>query len=460
MKKDGSVMIVANIFPPVAEVGVYRTVALSRQLAEEGWKVAVVTAAPRADAFIDEALLRKVPGSVRVVRASSPSLPLIAAKIVKRKPRNAGGVSPPSGGPPADGTPKRQGLAKRTIDWTSWWMHVPDTLTGWLIPAVGAGLREARRDKPRVIFSTAPAWTSHIVGLLLSHLLRVPLVADFQDPWCGSYWRRIPYRTHRWFDEWLEKMVVQRASRITCAWDGIRRHLETRYPDRSGEIFTILNGFWPEDTDEIEPVRLDETRCVLLHAGNFYGPRSPKPLICALQQLRGESPEVAADLLVALVGRPEYAGRPLREIVRDHGVEDLVKIIPPVARREALAMTKGACVALLFGQSGYERLASVPAKTFDSISLGLPVLAIGGGDEVCGIIRDGGCRLLRVHENDVQGILTALREIALARRDHCLAPARDERRMAFAWPASAAKLAEVVLAAGKLSGTRRSNNGP
>ena len=226
-------------------------------------------------------------------------------------------------------------------------------------------------------------------------------------------------------------------------WDGIRRHLKTRYPDRSEDISTILNGFWAEDTDEIEPVRLDQNRCVLLHAGNFYGPRSPMPLFAALQQLRRESPDVVGDFLVALVGRPEYAGRPLQQIARDYGVEDLVKIIPPVARREALALTKGACVALLFGQSGYEQLASVPAKTFDYISIGLPVLAIGGGEEVCGIVRDGGCRLWQTDENDPQGILAALREIAQARREHSLAPSRDDRRLSFAWPASAAKLAEV-----------------
>jgi len=444
MNSNGSVMIVADIFPPVAGVGVYRTVALSRQLADEGWKVVVITAAPRADAFLDKAILNKVPASVRVITAASPNLPLIAAKIIKRKCRPSGGVAPLSEGSLTGSAPGRQGFAKKTVDWMSRWMHVPDTLTGWLIPAVRAGLREARRERPRVIYSTAPAWTSHLVGLTLSRLLRLPLVADFQDPWCGSFWRRIPYRSQRWFDERLEKMVVRRASRITCAWDGIRRHLETRYPTRSGDISTILNGFWSDETEEVEPVRLDERRCVLLHAGIFYGPRSPKPLLCALQQLREESPGDAKELLIALVGRAEYAGRPLQEIVRDHGVEDLVRIIPPVARREALAMTKGASVALLFGQSGYEQLASVPAKTFDYISIGLPVLAIGGGDEGCGIIRDGGCRLWRVRENDTQGILIALREIAEAHRNRNLALSRDERRLTYAWPASAAKLADVL----------------
>jgi glycosyltransferase involved in cell wall biosynthesis len=444
MNPNGSVMIVANIFPPVAEVGVYRTVALSRQLANAGWSVAVLTAAPRDDAFVDEAILSKVPASVRVIRAASPNLPLIAARIVKGKGRSSGGAAPVSEEPSAGGVPRKRGLAKTTVDWMSWWMHVPDTLTGWLIPAVRAGLREARRERPRVIYSTAPAWTSHLVGLMLSRLLRLPFVADFQDPWCGSFWRKIPYRSQRWIDEQLERMVVRRAFRITCCWDGIRRCLDTRYPKRSADICTILNGYWPDETEEVEPVRLDDRRCVLLHAGAFYGPRSPKPLLCALQQLRAESPVDAESLLIALVGRTEYAGRPIEEMVREHGVEDLVRIIPPVARREALALTKGASVALLFGQSGYEELASVPAKTFDYVGIGLPVLAIGGGDEVCGIIRDGGCRLWRVHEDDSQGILTALREISEAHRRQSLAPSRDDRRLAFAWPAAAAKLADVL----------------
>jgi len=182
-------------------------------------------------------------------------------------------------------------------------------------------------------------------------------------------------------------------------------------------------------------------------------------LLRALQQLRAESPDDAKGLLVVLVGRPEYGGRSLREIVRDHGIEDLVRIIPPVARREALALTRGASVALLFGQSGYEQLASVPAKTYDYISYGLPVLAIGGGNEVCRIIRDGGCRLWRVPENDAQGILAALREIAKARRDDCLAPSRDDRRFVFAWPALAAELADVLSAATKRNGTKRCDYG-
>jgi glycosyltransferase involved in cell wall biosynthesis len=403
-------------------------------------------------------MLALVPQEVRVVATSSPNLPLAAARLLRRRPKPPVQARPQAGSQAPAG---RQVKSRRrlAIDWLSWWMHVPDTRTGWLLPAVSAGLREARRCRPCVVYCTAPGWTSHVAGLAISHLLRVPLVADFQDPWCGSFWRKIPYRAQHRLDEWLEKMVVRRASRITCCWDGIRRHLETRYPARRGEICTILNGFSSDEIDAIEPERLDERRCVLLHAGTFYGPRRPEPLFDALRLLRAESPNAVEDLLVVLLGRPEYAGRAMQEIARDYGVQDLVKVIPPVSRRKALALTRGASVALLFGQSGFEQLASVPAKTYDYVGYGLPVLAIGGGDEVCGIIRDGGCRLWRTQADDTQGVLAALREIAEAHRCGRLAPSTDERKLAFAWPTLAARLAEVVLSASKRNEADRCKHG-
>ena len=266
-----------------------------------------------------------VPEEVQVLTAASPDLALIAARSLKRgRNSQANKQAATQSTPRASHAAGLKSHVRKWIDWLSWWLHIPDTRIGWILPAVVAGLRQAKRARPAVIYATAPAWSSHVVGLILSHLLRVPLVADFQDPWCGSYWHKVPYRAHRWLDELLEKMVVRRARQIPCAWDGIRRHLEARYPKRREDIHTILNGFSSEEIEAVAPVRLDEQRCVLLHAGVFYGPRRPEPLLSALRQLQTDSPDIAQNLLVALVGRPEYAGRPLQEIAREFGVEDLV----------------------------------------------------------------------------------------------------------------------------------------
>lgn len=440
MRRAFSALITTDIFPPVADVGVYRTVALCKHLVAGGWNVTVITARPRDDSCVDQAMLAALPGRVRVLRAPSPDLLRLAASLVKEKT-----IKGPQNVSPSASESRQKSLFHIVADWLSWWLHVPDTLTGWLVPAVRVGIRETRLHRPSVIYSTAPAWTSHVVGVALSILTRVPLVTDFQDPWCGSHWHKMPYQPQRWFDETLERLVVRQARQITCAWGGIRRHLARRYPQHANKMQTILNGFDPEDAEGVEPIRVGQSRCVLLHAGTFYGPRSPLPLLKALARLQGQAEQEARRLLVVLLGRPEYNGRPLADAAREYGVEQLVRIVPLVPRRKSLSMMKGADVLLLFGQSGCEALASVPAKAYDYISFGKPVLAIGAGTEVCGILRKGGCKVWSVKQDDVNGLEGALQNIgAEYEKGEFQMPMPSGQALRFAWDNRASQLMSVL----------------
>ena len=373
MRPAGSAMVITDVFPPTNVVGIHRTLALCVRLADSGWHVTVITPRTEAGGLRDPGLTAKVPSQVRVVRTPYVNLLSLATRVLRRRPRRPASAGPNTGqAPAASARPKRPGSLSRLVDWLSWWLHIPDGGSGWWFSAVPAGVREGTRHRPDVIFSTAPAWTSHIVGATLSRLLRVPLVADFRDPWCGSAWHRVPYAPHRWVDEHCERFVVRRAARITCAWDGIRRHMASRYPARAMDMQTILNGFDPDEIDATAPVRLVPDRCVLLHAGTFYGPRSPIPLLAGLRRLLDTSPADAARLQLVLMGLSSYNGRPLAELAEAHGVAACIRLMSPVSHRESLAILKGADVAILCGQSGKEALASVPAKAYEYLGAGNP----------------------------------------------------------------------------------------
>ncbi len=411
MEHCRSALIVTRLFAPEAAVGVHRVTGLCRHLAEGGrWRVTVVTGAPRLGAPVDEGLLADVPDSVRVVQAAAPELPLLAARLLKRArgpkaepPPQAAGTSTTGEGEP------QPGILRRWIDWASWWLQVPDTQTGWLLPAVWAGWRESRRQRPDVIFTTAPLWSAHVAGAMLSHWLRVPLVADFRDPWTGSTFRPIPYAAHRRLNAWLERRVVARASHITCAWDGIRQYMAARYPRRADIMTTILNGFDPDILDAVPARRLDATGPLFVHAGGFYGPRSPLPLLEALRWSRMNGQPISGTF--ALIGPGSYNGQALRDLAADYGVPDAVRVVPRVPHRDALGLVKGADAAMLFGQSGDEALASIPAKAYEYIGLGKPVLAIGAGQEVCDVMRRGGCPVWAVPADDLDAIAKAIDEI-------------------------------------------------
>jgi len=427
MKQRRSAMLISGLFPPEAAVGVHRTVSLCRHLVHCGWQVAVITARPPEDSRLDDGLLDMVPSAARIIRTSAPDLPSLAAKILKG--RSGRGTPPAKRMRPAssdvgirgDGNSRRS-LGGAVLDWLSWWLHVPDGRSGWLAPALCGATWQGLHDRPDVLFSSAPIWTAHIVAAVLSRLLDVPLVCDFRDPWCGSWFRRIPWATHRHLDASLEKMVLRCSTRITCAWDGIRRHLAVRYPERAHAITTILNGFDPAFLDGTRPIRIDDQRCVLLHAGTFYGPRSPLPLFRALQRLQERCPQKARKILVALLGPPTYGERRIHELAVDHGVGKIVRVMRPVPHRDAVAYLKGADVALLFGQSGVEALASVPAKVYEYVGTRKPVIAVGAGQEACQILDREGCPVWQVAADDPEAIASALADILDRHHDGTLAP--------------------------------------
>jgi glycosyltransferase involved in cell wall biosynthesis len=389
-------LVITDIFPPVNAVGVHRTVALCRHLADRGWQVTVITARPRPETSLDPALMMGVPSQVRVIRTASPNLVSLAAGLFPLKSHSAGAPQQPGGKPSPDSSQVRRSGFWRLIQWLSFWLHVPGPYTSWFVSAVWAGLRVSLCHRPDVIFSTAPMWSSHLAGAVIARLRRIPWVADFRDPWYGNPWRAVTtdgFPAHRRADAWLERLVVRKASRVTCAWDQIRQTLAARHPERAEGMSTIYNGFDPDQIDPVAPVRLDGSRCVLLHAGLLYGPRSPIPILEGLRSFQVENPAAAGRLLMVFVGPPAYKGRPLADLAREYAVEELVRVVPPVPYLQALAYLKGAEVAVLFGQTGEGVVSPVPAKAYEYIGAGKPVLAIGAGEEAIRVMQRGGCRV-------------------------------------------------------------------
>lgn len=447
-----SAMVITKIFPPEAAVGVHRITGLCRHLVQQGWRVTVITCRPDPASY-DQDLMPLIPKGIAIVRTPAPELLAIASGIAKgrwirslfkpnspAKNKSAGNL----GAKPSPISISNPTMIKRVINWITWWLQVPDQYIGWLLPAVIAGIIHGFSRRPNVIFSTAPKWTSHLAATTISYMLRVPLVTDFRDPWCGSAFRGLPDGAHRRLDAAMEKIVVNRSVRITCAWDGIRRHLLKRYPNRSNDISTILNGYNPELIEAIAPEFIDVSRCVLLHAGSFYGPRRPEPLLEALCHLKKSIPQISARLVVYLLGPTTYNGQSLERVVENHGLADLVRVHSPVLHHRSIAMTKGADATLLFGQSGIDELASVPAKVFEMAAMHKPTLAIGSGEESCSILRRSGCRLWQCSADNPASIADAIMDIVGCCERRELSPMENDITNSLTTTYMAAQMEEVM----------------
>lgn len=371
-----SVLCIAYSFPPSVHSGTHRTRAVVRHLPAFGWRPVVVTVQEDNPGSGNPRLLQGLPEDLAVYRTPNPDLVGIGSRCWSWTKRlcSLGLAGKPARG---HGNGSLNGHSRKgLVDWASWWLHVPDTKIGWLPFGLKAARQAVRFHKCQAIYSSAPFWTVHLIGLLTKRLTGLPWLADFRDPWRANPFRKVPYRTLDRFDAWLEKQTIHGADRVICNTERVCADFQFRYPALASKFVTVFNGFDPEDYVGLEPLRPAVTKkLVLTHAGNFYGPRRPDALFQALRLLRGR-PDLNFEICLQLLGTPTYHGRALQAIAAENGVEDMVLVQGDLPHRQALELLYGSDIQVLVGFSGTGADLQVPAKLFEYFGTGRPILAL------------------------------------------------------------------------------------
>ncbi|MBI4718059.1 MAG: glycosyltransferase [Planctomycetes bacterium] len=405
-------LCVAYAFPPISRSGTHRTAGFVRHLSALGWDATVVTAEGHDDPT-DAALLAGVPEATQVVRVPWEDL------VAKCKRWLGRARSAEASGGRDEAKPRLRHASRdrrpwSLREWVSQLLLTPDSRSGWILPAIRAGLACARRRRPDLIYSTSPYESAHLVALALSRRLRVPWVADFRDPWHDN-----PFRRRRWLglDGWdalLERMVLRRADHVVVNTSSFARCLCERFSWVASKCAVIGNGYDAELLAGVVPVRdAPAETCVLTHAGQFYGPRSPLPWLAALRRVVERRPELRQRLQMSLVGATHYDGRSLRDLALDAGVEEQVRVLGPQPHARALAYMAGSDGLLLAGSTGEGAEVQVPNKLFEYLALRRPIIAVASATgSIAEILRQSKAEAIVRAPNDVPGLADAMTRVA------------------------------------------------
>lgn len=335
------ILLVAFHYPPVSvSSGLQRTLSFSRYLPDHGWKPAVLTAHPRAYFRTSNDQLSDIPEDVVVARAQA----LDTSKHLSLGGRYWGGLA------------------------------LPDKWVSWLFGALVSGLPLIRRFQPDVIWSTYPIATAQLIGYTLSRMSGVPWVADFRDLMIEPDYPAEP-RKHRAY-QWIESKAMAHSRRAVFVTPGAARQYEKRYPTvDSSSLAIIPNGFDESILADLPPPAATRqggpTRIV--HSGILYPVhRNPRPLFEALVRLR-EKGEVSADTL-QIIFRGTSHDDVIGRWIEEWRVGDLVKLEPPVGYRDALAEMRDADALLVMQAADCND--QIPAKVYEYLALGRPILAL------------------------------------------------------------------------------------
>jgi glycosyltransferase involved in cell wall biosynthesis len=308
---------------------------------------------------------------------------------------------------------------------TSGLLGFPDDEIGWFGHALARGVQIVRRHQIDVVLSSAPPFTSHLIGHVLSSTCRVRWVADFRDPWARAPWGKPgSARAH----QWLETRVVERADAVVLNTPELHREFAQWYGPRTSTKFHIVaNGY---DADIVEPFASAAPATmpplVVTHAGNLYGARNPLPLLEALAKCLRDGRVPRSGIRLMLVGKIASMFDVDGAIAR-LGLSDTVTRTPPVAHHDSLRILSGSHVLVAIQP---DTTLQVPAKLYEYIGLRRPILALADEGAVSRIVREGEFGLV-VPPTDVNRIAEALADLYCRRETLIEASLRNPHTARF-----------------------------
>ena len=368
------VLIIAYYFPPSGGPGVQRVLHYVKYLPDFGWQPVVLTVENGDFPARDETLLAEIPAEVPVIRT----------KIIEpyRLYRRLQGLPPNA---PVDVNVLQKSSERQS--WRSWLIQkiretlfIPDARIGWFPFARRAALQLLRRYRIEALYTSAPPYTTAVIGLSVKRRSNIPWVAGFRDPWTGFLSAAQRWGLPAWIERRLEKAVLQNADAVECAWKGIVRDFRQKYPEIPEEKFVVIpNGFHPEISHPVpyQPNAVFTMRYV----GSLYGRRDPQPLLRALEQLVQQRRIDPERFQLHIVGR---VGEDVRRRLQRAPVP--VAIEPYVPFRESVRRLQSADALLLIVDDSPHSRDIVPGKLFEYLAVHRPVVAIGPPDSEVGAI--------------------------------------------------------------------------
>jgi glycosyltransferase involved in cell wall biosynthesis len=257
------------------------------------------------------------------------------------------------------------GFARRSVQPPTWMRRrLPFHL--YRVAFLIAFVRELVRSKPDVVHAHDAAML--LPGIIGARLSGARLVYDSHELATS-----VPYRERvwAWFVAGIERLVVPRCTAVITVSDGIAERLRLRYRlPRTPTVVrnvTALRKHGPGGLRMALGIGPDTP--LVLHQGAPAPARGCELLVTAVKRLPGTH--------LAFLGDPEpgYATL-LRRVIREHGLQDRVTLLPSVPLEELLAHTAEADVGVTLLQDTCEnhRLA-LPNKLFEYIAAGVPVVA-------------------------------------------------------------------------------------
>jgi glycosyltransferase involved in cell wall biosynthesis len=351
-------------FPPSAASGSFRLLGFTRHLLARGWRTVVVAPPRMPFEPIDDKLALQVPPETVIY-----SVPFPHGNRVTRR------------------------LAPFAV---------------WMPAALEACGRAIGAERPDAMLTSSPPHTIHLLGRLLKARYGLPWIVDYRDPWIHGLGKPLPRTCRARFEAFKERMVLRAADGVIVNTPLARAALIRDMPELAAKIRAITNGFDPENF-ALEAAGPEEAAAFsMLHTGELYSGRDPRPLFDALMSLN--RPSGAQPLTLTFLGQSSDPRNDWPGEVRRRGLENVIQFAGHAPYSQALLRMQRAHILLLMDAPG--RRLGIPAKLFEYFGARRPILALADPQgDVGWALRQSGVQHRMALPGDSAQIRQALSEL-------------------------------------------------
>jgi glycosyltransferase involved in cell wall biosynthesis len=369
-----SVLIVTPFFAPQNHAAVFRAYKLAKYLPQFGWKPIVLTVDTQYEFNEDAGLLTDLPDEVEVIRTRyiEPTLRGVRMALGGRdrtfkatRPRNAGGGNTRA----TANHISTAGRAYQTLVMN--WLQVPDAYWTWANTAIIAGKKLLQDREISVVFTTAPPFSSLVVGKALQNT-GAKWIADFRDPL--AYTHRLSSDAARVYQQQrnIVACTLENADAITVAASSFQSIYFDMFGKRGVDPIFIPTGMDADLVPSADDAR--QRHPYLIFAGEYlsdYDTTFLEAFGCAVKE-----PEVEqTGIKLLIVGTLELNRTRIMPLVDKLNLHGHVEFVDQRPQHEVYLLLKGARAGVVIpGAHAYWW--TTFAKMTDCIGMRKPVVAV------------------------------------------------------------------------------------
>ena len=354
------VLIITYYWPPAGGPGVQRWLKFVKYLPQYNITPIVYTALNANYPIIDKQFINEISNDVLILKQPIKEPYKWSGLFLRKQTKSISkGII----------SKENQTLIEKFLLFIRGNFFIPDARVLWVKPSVKYLSEIIKKHNIDTVITTGPPHSVHLIGYELKLNNNLRWITDFRDPWTTiSYHKDLKLlKKSQQKHLSLEHKVLNFSDEIIVTSASTKKEFEKK---TSKKITVITNGY---DVEKYEKKEIDKEFSIT-HIGSLLSDRNPQNLWKILGEIIAENKSFKELFKLKFVG---INSKNVLDEVFKHIPAENVKVINYVSHNDALEYQKKSAVLLLIESNTNEKQVIIPAKLFEYMVSGRPILSFG-----------------------------------------------------------------------------------